>query len=98
MEGRLWLLVVLLVINSAISAYYYLRLILAMVEQPIQPAYGMPVSPPFGPAAGSRWTMMMSLGFVTTVLLWLGVYPDPLIGFIRDILGPLVGSVMTASS
>lgn len=97
-EGRLWLLVVLLVINSAISAYYYLRLILTMVEQPVQQAYGMPVSPPFGPAEGSRWTVMLSLGFVTAMLLWLGVYPDPLMEFIRAILGPLVGSVVTASS
>jgi NADH-quinone oxidoreductase subunit N len=96
-DARLWLLVILLVLNSAISIYYYLRLILTMVEEP-QPAYGMPAWQPYGAGTGNRWTIVLSLGFVTVLLLWLGVYPDPAIELIRAMLGPLVSSIATASS
>ncbi|MBD0315646.1 MAG: NADH-quinone oxidoreductase subunit N [Nitrospiraceae bacterium] len=97
-EGQLWFLVVLLVINSAISAYYYLRLILTLVEQPDQPAYQVSAWRPIGLEPGHRWTVMLSLGLVTAMLLGLGVYPGPLMEFIRAMLGPLVRSAMTVAS
>jgi NADH-quinone oxidoreductase subunit N len=97
-DGQLWFLVVLLVINSAISAYYYLRVILTVVEQPVQAASPESAWQPVGLEGGPRWTVMLSLGFVTALLLWLGVYPGPLMEFIRAMVGPLVRSAMTAAS
>lgn len=97
-DARLWLLVLLLVLNSAISVYYYLRLILMMFEEPVRLARGTAMWQPLGVGAGNRWTIVLSLGFVTVLLLWLGVYPDPAMEFIRAMLGPLVSSIATASS
>lgn len=78
-SGGLWLLVVLLVINSAIGIYYYLRVVLAMVESPPALAPEPPGRSPVGPG----WTMAVGLGFVTFLLLWLGLYPEPFIRLIQ---------------
>jgi NADH-quinone oxidoreductase subunit N len=81
----LWLLVILLAVNSAIAVYYYLRLIMIMVEQPVPPLAGVGVQP-----SGSGWVVVLSLGFVTAMLLWLGVYPGPLMSVIRELFDPLL--------
>jgi NADH-quinone oxidoreductase subunit N len=85
LDAGLWLLVLLLVINSAIAVYYYLRLVLTMVEQPLLPTDDARVEP-----IGGRWIAVVSLGFVTAMLLSLGVYPGPLMAVIRDVFDPLL--------
>jgi NADH-quinone oxidoreductase subunit N len=81
----LWLLVILLAFNSAIAVYYYLRLIMIMVEQQVQAPDGGGLQP-----SGSRWVVVLSLGFVTAMLLWLGVYPGPLMSVIRELFDPIL--------
>ncbi len=78
-NSGLWLLVVLLVVNSAIGVYYYLRLIVTMVDTPAVRAAEVP---------GWRtmrveWTVVVPLSLVTFLLLWLGLYPEPFIRLIQ---------------
>jgi NADH-quinone oxidoreductase subunit N len=69
-----WVLLVMLVINSAIGIYYYLRIVVAMYATP-------------GDSAGHVEPMSLEGGIVlsalTAAVVWLGIYPSPLIDIIR---------------
>jgi NADH-quinone oxidoreductase subunit N len=74
-ESSLWTLVVVLVINSAIGLFYYLRIIAALFERKEDPTVQTAV--PF---------LMFGnivLAFLMALLIWLGVYPGPMIEIIR---------------
>lgn len=81
-SSALWLLVVVLIINSAIGLYYYMRLIVAM----FRPAEGELF------AASSK--ISLSSGITLTVLfallVWIGVYPAFLVDAIQVFLGGLI--------
>jgi NADH-quinone oxidoreductase subunit N len=70
-RSALWLLVVILVINSAIGLYYYLRIIVAMYVLP--ETEQRLIAPPPHLAAG------VTLAALVLLLVWMGVYPAPLI-------------------
>ncbi len=72
--SALWLLLAVLVINSVIGLYYYLRIIVALYSRPEQEASA--VSPL------SR-TGSVALTALTLLLIWLGVYPAPMIELIQ---------------
>lgn len=67
--SALWLLIITLVINSAIGLFYYLRIIIAMYTQPAGEISAVPHVPFIGG---------LMLVAVTILLIWLGVYPGPL--------------------
>jgi NADH:ubiquinone oxidoreductase subunit 2 (subunit N) len=94
LDARLWFLVLLLVANSAIGVYYYLRLIVAMFEQPVWIA-GRPA---VRVETRTGWTTVLSLGLMVSLLLWLGLYPEPMIDFIRIMVGPLASPVAAIPS
>jgi NADH-quinone oxidoreductase subunit N len=77
--AALWPLVVILVINSAIGLFYYLRIVVAMYTptEEIKPV----------PAAIAAHALSVTGGVVLTALLvllvWLGVYPASVIRFIQ---------------
>ncbi|MGD0884694.1 MAG: NADH-quinone oxidoreductase subunit N [Thermodesulfovibrionales bacterium] len=77
--SALWLLVVMLVLNSAIGLFYYLRVIVAMYlvlpEEEVQEIHAVP----------SRLSLLegLVLAVLTFLLIWLGVYPSPLIHMIQ---------------
>jgi NADH:ubiquinone oxidoreductase subunit 2 (subunit N) len=74
--AALWLLLIVMMVTSGMGLFYYLRVIAAMLMQPeanASVAGGAPV--PF--VAGLRLTAL------TIGLVWLGVYPAPLIRLIR---------------
>jgi NADH-quinone oxidoreductase subunit N len=73
--SALWVLVVILAVNSAIGLYYYLRIIIAM--------YGHPGEKRHSPADGMSITGGFVLAVLTFLLLWFGVYPAPLVEFIQ---------------
>lgn len=81
--SALWILVLVLVLTSAIGLFYYLRIIVAMYAS--EPEEGMPPETPARrmvsrlPVAGS-----VVLAVLTLVLVWLGVYPAPLIELIQS--------------
>lgn len=77
--SALWVLVFILVVGSAISLYYYLRIIVAMF-QPLQGA----ASPLPQLAASQRLSGGLVIGLLFLVLLWLGLYPSGVIRLIQS--------------
>jgi NADH-quinone oxidoreductase subunit N len=73
-----WALIIILVVSSVIGAFYYLRVIFALYA-------GAPEDR--GAEAAPRMALGSSVLVVLTVLLiWLGVYPAPLLHVIRAAL------------
>ena len=74
-ESSLWALIIVLVINSAIGLFYYLRIIAALFERTEeQPAQTSAPSTRLGNAV---------LASLMVLLIWLGVYPGPMIEMIK---------------
>lgn len=69
----LWMLVMSLVITSAIGLYYYLRVVVVLYE----PQAETPTVSAALPAATAALTAMVLL------LLWLGIYPGPVVEMIQ---------------
>ena len=73
-ESSLWALVIVLVINSALGLFYYLRIIAELFERTAEQAAEPAVpSSAFGNAV---------LACLMLLLIWLGVYPGPMIEII----------------
>lgn len=75
-ESALWLLLIVLVISSVIGVFYYLRVVITVFRKPEveAPVERLPVLP----ATGGLILAVLGL-----VILWLGVYPAPLIQVIE---------------
>lgn len=93
-QAGLWLLVLLLITNSAIGVYYYLRLIVTMFDRS---AVEIMVAGSTGHEIPGHWATVLSLGLIASVLLWLGGYPGPVIDFIRTTVASLSTSVLHAN-
>lgn len=74
----LWLLVIMLVINSVIGLFYYLRLIVMMFRQPDKKETTETLHPAFYIIGGS------TLAALTLLLVWFGVYPGYLMEIIQE--------------
>ncbi|HUJ19757.1 MAG TPA: NADH-quinone oxidoreductase subunit N [Nitrospirota bacterium] len=74
----LWLLVVALVINSALGLFYYLRVIVALYSQ-------ADASQPSGEPASRLGNAVLAV--LAVLLVWLGVYPGPLLAIIQRVIG-----------
>jgi len=88
-DAGLWWLVLALITNSVVSLYYYLRLIVTLFgEEPVpaSASQGQAVQP----SETAGLTAALSLGFVASLILMLGVYPGPLIELIRDSVSNLL--------
>ena len=75
-DSALWLLVVLLAVNSAIGLFYYLRII-AVLFSPAGEGRR-----PYGPVS---FLGGMATALLTAALFWLGIYPSFLIRIINNI-------------
>jgi NADH-quinone oxidoreductase subunit N len=69
-QARLWLLLVVGVANSGLSAYYYLRVLAALYSRPAPARTWRPVRP----------ASAVTLTVLSAALVVLGIYPAPLIG------------------
>lgn len=81
-SGALWALVYVLIVASAVGLYYYLRIVIALyrpVSERLQRAPRFPS--PFGGAV-----VVMA---AAVLLLWLGVYPEPLIDLLHATAGAM---------
>ncbi len=85
-----WVLAITLVVGSAIGIYYYLRVIVAMYRAPEPegktatarlPGTALPALPLAGGVV---------LAVLTLLVLWLGIYPTPLLNLLEAVLAPLV--------
>lgn len=72
-QSHLWMLVILGIVNSGISAFYYLRVLAAIY------IYAEPVELPGAPLAPARAWGASALVLLAAVILFFGIYPSPLI-------------------
>jgi NADH-quinone oxidoreductase subunit N len=80
-EGNLWLLVIMLVINSVIGLFYYLRIIIVMTGD------GMETAEQGGRGLAGYWSVGgWSLAAVTLLVLWIGFNPEPIIRVVRAMI------------
>jgi NADH-quinone oxidoreductase subunit N len=79
-NSALWLQAIVLVITSAIGLFYYLRIIVAVYSTPTAVEGERPLA-----RAGSA-----ALAALTAALVWLGIYPGPLLAFIKSVAGSIV--------
>ena len=71
-----WGLALILVLGSVISIFYYLRVVVAMYMKPVEDgAEELPAAPV---------TVGAILGALLFVILWLGVWPGPLLVLVRS--------------
>ena len=80
--STLWLPVLVLISNSAIGLYYYLRVIIVMFTRPPTTATVAPL-PALSPAG------RVVLAVLTLLLLVLGLYPTPVLQLIQSFAGSL---------
>jgi NADH-quinone oxidoreductase subunit N len=73
----LWTLVVILVVNSAISLYYYLRIVVTMFS----PAEDTAEKRKFS------FTTGIAIALLSVLILYLGIYPSGLMELIRNMVG-----------
>ena len=77
----LWLLVIILTVNSALGLYYYLRIIVPLYTRRDEKMTATPRLSLSGSAV---------LAGLTVLLVWLGVYPVPLIQMIQKLVQGLI--------
>ncbi|MEN6493465.1 MAG: NADH-quinone oxidoreductase subunit N [Thermoguttaceae bacterium] len=90
-NSSLWLLAILLVINSTIGLFYYLRVVVAIYATAPARPLGEQAAPSAARStiAGS-FTGGVVLAVLTILLVWLGVYPTPLIGIIESMVAQIM--------
>ena len=77
-DASLWMLLIILVINSVIGLFYYLRIVTAMYEQ----AEGTQSST----SPGLHLAGSAALAALTILLVWFGVYPSQIMEMIRSLI------------
>ena len=88
-DAGLWWLVLALIANSVVSLYYYLRLFVTLFSEAATSAT-LPQQETVQRPAFMGWATVCSLGFVASIILLLGVYPEPLIELIRHSVSNLL--------
>ena len=82
--SALWLLSIALVVNTMISFYYYLRVAFIMFRDAPEGAAAS-VAPPSLSFMGAG-----ALAVLTLLMMWIGVYPGPLVHSIRSMVAGLI--------
>src|SRR5690606_3978373 len=79
----LWLLVVMLAINSALGLYYYIKIIAVMFErEEATQSTEERLTPSAYIISG------VTLSVLVALLLWVGIYPEWIVGVIRTYVEP----------
>ena len=84
--SALWFLVITLVIGSAIGLFYYLRIMVTMFLQP-EDSEAERLPPAAAPSLS--WAGGIALAVLLLAILWLGIYPAPMINLIQAAAGRL---------
>jgi NADH-quinone oxidoreductase subunit N len=85
-QSRLWWLVGILVVNSAIGLFYYLRLLIAMFAAEPEIVVPADAEVPRGTAvAGTPLLAGLTLFVLTVLLIWLGISPAGLLQAVASI-------------
>lgn len=75
-EASLWFLVIVIVLNSAIGLFYYLRVVVVLYSPPEKESQR-------AAALGYSMPGTIALGLLTLLLLWLGIYPSPFVELVH---------------
>ncbi len=75
-----WPLIIVLVLTSVIGLFYYLRIVVTLFSE-------VPDRPSSMPRI--EWGSAFVIGGLAVLLIWLGVYPAPLLNLIRATIGGL---------
>jgi NADH-quinone oxidoreductase subunit N len=79
-----WALILILVVTSTIGLFYYLRVVVALYQQPTERDQTQPLLLHRLPAA------TVVLAALTVILIWIGVYPEPMLKAIHIAIGSLL--------
>ena len=79
-EASAWPLIIVLVLSSVIGLFYYLRIVVTLFSA---------VPEGESPLQTLEWRSALCLGGLAVVLIWFGVYPEPLLDLIRATVGGL---------
>ena len=79
-NGAAWPLMIVLVLTSVIGLFYYLRIVVTLFSA---------VAEPQSSKRRLEWGSAFVLGGLAVLLIWLGVYPAPLLNLIRTTIGGL---------
>jgi NADH-quinone oxidoreductase subunit N len=93
--AQLWTLAVILAVNGTISVFYYLKIISAVFrgfmkhghDEPVPAAAAASAAHNAGAAARIPLVAGLGLAVLALVVVILGVYPSPLLGFIGSFTG-----------
>ncbi|MGE5109546.1 MAG: NADH-quinone oxidoreductase subunit N [Acidobacteriaceae bacterium] len=77
-SSAIWALIVILVVSSVIGLFYYLRIVAVM--------YASPAFDATGTEAHVQFLAGAVLAALTGLLVWFGIYPQPLLRIIRGVL------------
>jgi NADH-quinone oxidoreductase subunit N len=81
--SALWLMAIILVVNTMISFYYYLRVAFMMFRDAPEREAATVAAPSLSFMGGA------ALAVLTLLLVWIGVYPGPLVQTIRSMVAGL---------
>ena len=73
-NAAIWPQVVILVLTSVAGLFYYLRIVVALYAEPTVPSTQMQSLP---------WSGVLVLVLLGILLLWFGIYPNPLLNLIH---------------
>ena len=88
-NSSLYALIIILVINSAIGLFYYLRILTALYARPENQEAPIPINPQLSPGGG------ITLTILTIAILYFGVFPAPLLRLISSIVNDLSTYIAT---
>ena len=82
-----WGLLAAVIVGSAIGLYYYLRLIFQMLMLPdsAEPEPGPDARVGLRDLGVESLASLVVLGILTLIVLWSGVYPEPLLSFVEAV-------------
>jgi len=80
-HSALWIPIIVLIVNSVIGLFYYLRIIVAIYARPIEQA---------APESTGSLSGHVVLAALTLMLIGLGVYPGPVIQLIQKTIQSLI--------
>ncbi|MGE5531663.1 MAG: NADH-quinone oxidoreductase subunit N [Bacteroidota bacterium] len=83
--AHLWALVIVLIVNSTISLYYYLRAASILYARTDEGAEASTAAGHGTPAALVAAATAVTLVALALIILWLGVYPSPLLATIGEV-------------
>ena len=84
-SSSLWLLIIILIINSSIGLFYYLRIIFTLYSKPLEPLSEFLSADSQFLLTSYRQASGLVLALLTLLILWLGIYPNHVINLIKTV-------------